>query len=91
MRALALRNVCNGVGKAIFQATVPQELFPVPLAVAGRSALTLCLVPQLFMNARADGCLMFASYNMDLTGEGSTFLFFIFLVCCMLGEAKVPS
>jgi hypothetical protein len=28
---------------------------------------------------------------MDLTGEGSTFLFFIFLVCCMLGEAKVPS
>jgi hypothetical protein len=39
----------------------------------------------------ADGCLVFASYNMDLIGEGSTFLFFIILVCCMLGEAKVPS
>jgi hypothetical protein len=39
----------------------------------------------------ADGCLVFASYNMDLTGEGSTFLFFIFLICCMLEEAKVPS
>jgi hypothetical protein len=35
------------------------------------------------VHARADGCLVFASYNMDLTGEGSTFLFFIFLVCCM--------
>jgi hypothetical protein len=43
------------------------------------------------VHAEADGCLVFASYNMDLTGEGSTFLFFIFLVCCMLGEAKVPS
>jgi hypothetical protein len=34
---------------------------------------------------------VFASYNMDLTGEGSTFLFFIFLICYILGEAKVPS
>jgi hypothetical protein len=39
----------------------------------------------------ADGCLVFASYNMDLTSEGSIFLFFIFLICCMLEEAKVPS
>jgi hypothetical protein len=36
----------------------------------------------------ADGCLVFASYNMDLTREGSTFLFFIFLVCCMLGGGQ---
>jgi hypothetical protein len=43
------------------------------------------------VHARGDGCLVFASYNMDLTGEGSTFLFFIFLVYCMLEEAKVPS
>ena len=43
------------------------------------------------VHAGADSYLMFASYNMDLTSEGSTFLFFIFLVCCMLGEAKVPS
>jgi hypothetical protein len=43
------------------------------------------------VHAEADGCLGFISYKMDLTGEGSTFLFFIFLVCCMLGEAKVPS
>jgi hypothetical protein len=43
------------------------------------------------VHAGADGFLVFANYNMDLTGEGSTFLFSIFLVCCMLGEAKVPS
>jgi hypothetical protein len=42
------------------------------------------------VHAVANGYLVFASYNMDLTGEGSTFLFFIFLVCYMLGEAKVP-
>jgi hypothetical protein len=39
MRALALRNVYRGVDGPIFQATVPQKLFPVPLAVAGGSAL----------------------------------------------------
>jgi hypothetical protein len=43
------------------------------------------------VHAEADGCLVFASCNMNLTGEGSTFLFFISLVRCMLGEAKVPS
>ena len=40
------------------------------------------------VHARADGCLVFAGYNMDLTGEGSTFLFFIFLVCCMVGGGQ---
>jgi hypothetical protein len=39
MRALALRNVCRGVGGAIYQATVPQELFPVLLAVARGNVL----------------------------------------------------
>jgi hypothetical protein len=40
MKALALRNVCRGVGGAIYQAIVPQELFPVLLAVARGNALT---------------------------------------------------
>jgi hypothetical protein len=40
MRALSLRNVCKGVGGAIYQTTVPQELFPMPLAVIGGSVLT---------------------------------------------------
>jgi hypothetical protein len=39
MRALALRNVCRGVGGAIYQATVPQELFPMALAMARGNAL----------------------------------------------------
>jgi hypothetical protein len=41
MRALALRNVCRGVGGTIYQATMPQELFIVLLAVARGNALTL--------------------------------------------------
>jgi hypothetical protein len=60
-------------------------------------SITLCLVPQLFMLE-----LMATWYLPATTSEGSTFLFFIFLVCCtflffifliccMLGEAKVPS
>jgi hypothetical protein len=49
------------------------------------------LLGPTIVRAGADGCLVFASYNMNLTGEGSTFLSFSFLVCCMLGEAQVPS
>jgi hypothetical protein len=41
MRALALRNVCRGVDGTIYQAIVPQELFPVLLTVACGNALAL--------------------------------------------------
>jgi hypothetical protein len=54
MRAFALRNVCSGVGGAIFQATVPQELFLVALAMAGGSALI------------AQNCLQIAPFESKL-------------------------
>jgi hypothetical protein len=42
-----------------------------------------CLVPQLFMLE------LMATYCLPATtGEGSTFLIFIFLVCCMLGRPR---
>jgi hypothetical protein len=78
---------CRGSKKILTRYTWKSLEFNLDL-----ESITLCLVPQL--KHEADDCLVFASYNMDLmdlTGEGSTFLFFIFLVCCMLGEAKVPS
>jgi hypothetical protein len=44
MRALALRTVCNAVGGALFQATVPHELFLVLLALARGNALSVIFV-----------------------------------------------
>jgi hypothetical protein len=59
----------------------------------GVGSIVQCLVPQLFMlvPSGADGYLVFASCDLDLTGEGSIskwhsiFLFFIFLVRCAKG------
>jgi hypothetical protein len=43
------------------------------------------------VHAGADGSLVFASYNMDLTGEGSTFIFYF---SCLLhvggGQGTLP-
>jgi hypothetical protein len=63
-------------------------------------SITLCLVPQLFMHGPVVSWWLLGvcqlRHGYDRWGPigsttHSTFLFFTFLVCCMLGEAKVPS
>jgi hypothetical protein len=58
MRALALRNVCRGVGRAIYQATLPQELFPVLLAVARGNALRGCQTYMEFLGLLGRGSVL---------------------------------